>query len=232
MKNLQRKSALSLALLTIALGASFATTPVLGQSEEGLSKRERIMHAMRRGGIREALKVEPHLVQSIETSSCILHNVESLVKFSSDVVVCTPVSNACRLADDGRLIFTDFRVRVEEAFREPERRDKEITISLPGGRVEFEDGTSAESIPEDMLPLEEGKKYVLFLVDSPERVGGYLVKAGSQGMFVVENGRVRSLGRPIDTVFQQIQGMDRNQFAGDVRAAVAKWPKPQGCCGE
>jgi hypothetical protein len=112
-------------------------------------------------------------------------DIESLTKNSADVVVGVASSNASEVSPDGQLIVTDYRVNMTNVLKGKVNSGSDITVHLPGGRVEFEDGTSAEVITPNFERMENDKKYVLFLGKEQGDNNRYILTGGSQGLFEV-----------------------------------------------
>jgi hypothetical protein len=71
-------------------------------------------------------------------------NLSALVGDSAAVLIGTPQTNISKLTADGTNITLDYQVKVEYVYKGNLRESDIITISLPGGMVKFEDGSTAE----------------------------------------------------------------------------------------
>jgi len=232
---------LSAAICLIA-GASFLVTSGRGSrplqdpatqtptSEKTVELRD----ALWRGGLREAAKLKGHFVMEDDPHWDIgLFNVEALTKNSAAVIVGRFTRKLdARLLVRGKLIFTDYEVAVEELVKGDIKQSETIVVSLPGGRIVFEDGTSAEvRTPSFEHPL-IGRAYTLFLMPSESVPSVFFLVGGPQGMFDIEDSAgVKSRGRPDDPAAVQTKGMNREAFMKNVREIARKWPKPGNCCG-
>jgi hypothetical protein len=111
-----------------------------------------------------------------------------------------------------------------------------LTVVVPGGKMTFPDGTSAETTTRDLEPLKPGSRYVLFLESNdkggqaeyvaPEARGGYRLKLGSQGVFELGANTVKAQGRQIDLVKQQNNGISPETFLAKLRKAREVAGKP------
>jgi hypothetical protein len=120
--------------------------------------------ALRRGGIAAAAALKGHYEGTVSADP--ENNVETLaqlVAWHSLIVIGRVQSNRSWLTADGESIVTDYRIAVERVLKgDPARR---ITVSVPGGRVSFPDGSMATLTSTMRAPL-NGERYLLFLVPS------------------------------------------------------------------
>jgi len=89
--------------------------------------------------------------------------MEALTKNSVTVVVGTVVKKlGGRLEGEGELISTDYEVVINENIKGGLTKGRTITVSLPGGSIEFDDGTSAEVRTPQFEHVNPGGDCVLF----------------------------------------------------------------------
>lgn len=91
-------------------------------------------------------------------------DVRGLANRSSLVIVGRPFVARVALTDDRRSIVTTYSVQVEDTFKATSRVlpfVRVVIVTVPGGRMDFGDGTSAEIRSGPSLAL--GDRYVLFL---------------------------------------------------------------------
>jgi hypothetical protein len=133
---------------------------------------------------------------------------------------------------DRKVIFTDYEVAVEELVKGDIKQAQTIVVTLPGGRIVFEDGTSAEqTTPTFEHPL-IGRAYALFLMEEAAVPSVFFLSGGPQGMFdIEESAGVRSHGKREDPAAVETKGENRESFLKNVRELARKWPKPGKCCG-
>jgi hypothetical protein len=110
-------------------------------------------------------------------------DLETLTKSSAAVVIGIPESSKGRLDSEGQMIVTEFDVRVKETIKGTHAESSVVKVALLSGRVDFEDGTSAELRTRDFEPMVEGKKYLMFLYANRNGSDVYLVTCGPQGLF-------------------------------------------------
>jgi len=189
-----------------------------------------IIDAVRRGGLREAARLKRHYVASMRASSWLKYDVESLVKNSAAVITGTPGSGISRLSSDGKLIFTDYEIKLDQVIKADTPFRDTVSVSLPGGKVVFEDGNSAEILTPHMKQMENGKVYLLFLSrdnDSKQLT----LTGGGQGLFELSRGGsgVKPHGHSTD-LLQKYKGRDATEFLEEVKAAARKYPDTSHCC--
>jgi len=139
-------------MLVVALNIlmCLSTLPTRGQqtNRQTLTPDDfiQIRDALRRGGYREAAKVKGHYVGDFDPHWDFgLFDIESLTKISVVVVVGVATrALPSRLAANGQLIVTDYEISVRETIKGKGLAGGKIKVSLPGGKMEFEEGTSAE----------------------------------------------------------------------------------------
>lgn len=189
--------------------------------------------ALRRGGLREAAKLKGNYVAEFDPHWDFgLFGLESLTKNSSAIVVGRILKRLdSRIVADGNLIFTDYEVGMEELLKGNIKQAKTIVVSLPGGRVYFEDGTSAELTTPSFDQVRIGNVYTFFLSDLDKSSNAFTLVGGPQGMVDIEDSsRVKSHGRSTDPVAAETKDKSRESFLREVRNQVRKWPAPGKCC--
>lgn len=232
-----RKKALILASLgaaiaTLIIGAGGARGRVSFAQDNNASDRDAIREALRRGGLREAAKLKGHYVREFDPHWDIgRFDVEALTKNSAAVVVGIPAkAQATRLASEGQLIYTDYDVIVREVMKGKVAAGDTIKVGLLGGRVRFEDGTSAEVETPMFEHAKVGRTYVFFLYEDGSAAGTYALMGGPQGLVEIDGGNVKSHGRPADPVAVQSRGMRKEAFLREARERSKQWPEPAKCC--
>jgi len=189
--------------------------------------------AITRGGLRAAAKLKGNYVAEFNPHWDLgRFDVESLTKGSAGVIVGRFTKKLDPRLIEGRVIFTDYEVSVEEVVKGDQKQGETIVVSLPGGRIFFEDGTSAEqTTPTFEHPL-IGRQYALFLMQEAAIPSVFFLSGGPQGMLDIEDSTgVKSHGRPDDLIAVETKGKSRDAFMKDLREKARKWPKPGKCCG-
>ena len=159
-------------------------------------------------------------------------DVESLTKNSAAVIVGRVTKKLDARLIDGKVIFTDYEVAVEELVKGDLKQAQTIIVTVPGGRVFFEDGTSAEQTTPTFEHPHIGRVYTLFLMEEAAVPSVFFLSGGPQGVFDIEDSaEVKSHGRADDAGAVETKGKSRDEFMKTVREQARKWPKPGKCCG-
>jgi hypothetical protein len=205
------------------------------QSKDAASYEEQraLVDALRREGLKGAAKVKGNYVQSINPHPDWLSlDLEKLTQNSQAVIVGIPTKNECKLTPNGQMIVTEYDVVVREVLKGNIQSGETIKVALLGGKIKFEDGTTAEVVTPGFNKMVHGKTYVLYLSLYPVRSPVYDLTAGPQGMVeLVDNGLgVVSQARETDPIKRQLKDKDRETFLNEARNLARQWPQPGKCC--
>lgn len=223
---------LAMALALIAISVVGAHFPVVQQNNDG-NDGAVIARALKHGGLREAAKLKGHYIADFDPHWDFgQFDIEMLTKDSVAVIVGVMNKKLdSRLTTNGQVILTDYAVTVQEALKGELKAGDPVTVSLPGGHVDFEDGTSAELRTPKFEHMKEGGTYTLFLSKNETDQSLYTLTAGPQGLVeIIDNNRVKSHGRETDPINQQSKDKDRDTFLKEVRKQAERWPNPGKCC--
>jgi hypothetical protein len=150
-----------------------------------------------------------------------------LAKDSSAVIIGVPQDNTTALSADGKSITIDYTVKVMYVYKGALQKDSTITVSLPGGRVMFDDGSMAEVRTPWFKKMMNGKAYALFLTATP-RSGVFATTGEAEGLFEVpmtEKDTVTTVqthtGIPNDPIWKY-HGKDAKEFFKELRRATGK----------
>jgi hypothetical protein len=197
----------------IGIGSVWARFPGTQQSDNA-NDQQALVRALRHGGLREAAKLKGHYVGDWDPNWDFSQlGVEALTKNSAAVIVGVATKKlGSRLAGEGKVILTDYEVSVQETIKGEVTPGGTITVSLIGGRVEFEDGTSAELRTPKFEHIKPGGLYTLFLSESQDGTSGrYTLTGGPQGLVeLVDDNTVKSHGRPTDPITKE--SMEENSI--------------------
>jgi hypothetical protein len=170
MKSLSRNQVLPFGIALVLVTGAFILAKkaemqtVTKQPSQG---PDPVMVALRKGGLREAAKLKGHYVGIERTSDWGKYSLESLTKASSIIIVGTPILSSAKVVGvENDRIVTEQLVRVGQVLKGKLHENGLVTVAIPGGKVEFEDGTSAEIKTPDLGPIEQFANYVLFLQPS------------------------------------------------------------------
>lgn len=111
-------------------------------------------------------------------------NLNQLAKDSDTVVVVTTESNVCKLLPNGRMVTTDYQVLIEDVLKGSVTVGDLLTVSLPGGKIGFEDNTTAEVQTPWFKKMVSNNRYILFLQANPN-TGSFVTTGGPQGVFEI-----------------------------------------------
>src|SRR5262245_9610433 len=127
-------------------------------------RRDPVADALSSGGIPAAAALLGHYLGTVSADpENNVDTLEHLVAWHSLILIGRVESNHAWLTADSQTVVTDYRIQVERELKgDPGRR---ITVSVPGGRVSFPDGSMATLTSTMRAPL-NGERYLLFLVPS------------------------------------------------------------------
>src|ERR1041385_4725883 len=137
--------------------------------KEPIDEQRALKEAYQRGGLREVAKLKGGVYVSEHDPHWKYGNfdIESLTKNSAAVIVGRFTKKLDARLLDGKTIFTDYEVAVEELVKGDLKQAKTIVVTIPGGRFFFEDGTSAEQLTPKFEQPHIGGAYALFLIEQP-----------------------------------------------------------------
>jgi hypothetical protein len=220
-------------LVVSGRGSRPSNTPQSSASQTQNDDAIALRRALRRGGLREAAKLKGNYVAEYDPHwDWAQFSVETLTKSSAAVIVGRFTKKLDPRLVEGKEILTDYEVAIDEIVKGNLKQAKTIVVSLPGGRIYFEDGTSAEQITPKFDPVQIGRSYTVFLTQQDALPGVFLLMGGPQGLVDIgDSSTVRSHGRQEDRSAVEIKGKGKDAFLKDVRDNARKWPKPGKCCG-
>lgn len=178
--------------------------------------------------IKELAKQEHDLVayQGLNNSAQYT-DLNELASHSTAIIIGTAQHNSCQLSADEKRITIDYEVAVQDVIKGDLQKGRALTVSLPGGKVRFDDGTTAEVRAPWFKKMENGKTYVLFL-DAGSDLGKFVTAGGPQGVFEMPadtNGVVKSnSGRGRDPIWKY-HNTNSQAFLSQIRHEVKKESK-------
>jgi hypothetical protein len=212
----------------LIFGKGAATQSLLVQKREG---PDQVVTAVRKGGLREGARIKKRFVSSESTTGWAKYDLESLTSHSSVVIMGTPQASSSSLTANGERIITEYEVKVSRIFKGQLQENGLIRLIVPGGKVIFEDGTSAEILTPDLGPITKNRTYIFFMHPSRDGADALKLTGGGQGLFEVPPAAwgVRPLGDKKDLV-QRHKDQSVNDFIEEIRRAVRKYPETSACC--
>jgi hypothetical protein len=152
-------------------------------------------------------------------------NLAELAAASTVVAVGVPQGNTCKVSPDGRSATIDYNVQVEYLYKGKFKQGDIITVRVPGGRVSFDDGTTAEVRTPWFKKMQAGQAYALFL--TPDIDSQAFVTTGeAQGLFEIPTTKGSTIiqthtGVPNDAV-RKYNGMNAKDFLTELRKVTGK----------
>lgn len=156
-------------------------------------------------------------------------DLKDLTRVSKIVVIGTPVENVARVSSDGKAVSTYYQIRVERRLKGKFGEGDTLRVALPGGKVRFDDGTTAQINTPDFPKMINGNRYLLYLNPAESNPSGApdLVPAGgSQGIFELKaDGKVLPFARSGIDPLGKYAGAEQAAFVDRAEGAVD--PDPQ-----
>ena len=148
-------------------------------------------------------------------------SLTKMVQASESIVVVTTVSNVCKLSEDGKVVRTFYRARVEDVLKGHVKSGGEITVSLPGGKVGFPDGSTAEVQTVWFKKMLNNKRYLLFLSGKPTS-DSFTTTGGPQGVFEIpaDGSGVLSHSGLANDVMRQYDHKSATSFLSEIKQAL------------
>jgi hypothetical protein len=201
------------------------------QTLKNQKKEKEIVTAVRRGGLREAAKLNKNYVATERTSGWAKYDLEGLATASSNIILGTPILSTPKLSDSGEQVLTDHQIRVEQIFKGDLKLNQVLTLTVIGGKVVFDDGSTAEILTSDLGPIEIGKTYIFFLnLKEKSDPISYRLTGGGQGLFeVAADSTVEPRGDKVDSV-QKYKHEAATNFIDEIKLLVKKHPETTRCC--
>jgi hypothetical protein len=132
------------------------------QSAAATDRRQQAK-ALGSGGLREAAAVTGSFVQELPAAEVLIKDIHTLTRGSAIVVRGRFGQNRAWLDETGRVITTQYEFTVLESARGGFREGEEIAVAITGGRVEFDNGTWAETRTAGHPLPGPGQEAILFL---------------------------------------------------------------------
>jgi len=202
------------------------------QTQEPLNDNKKMVDAIRRGGLKEAAKLKRHYIATEDPNwDWANFNLEQLTKTSVAVIVGVPQTSVVQLSPTGDKITTNYKVEVENVIKGHLVASDIVEVSMLGGRMEFEDGTSAEIQTPGFERMQNGKRYILFLYANRNGSEIFLLTGGPQGLFELgSDAKVKPHARPTDHVVKEIEHKNIDSVLREIRMYAERWPNSSGCC--
>jgi hypothetical protein len=153
-------------------------------------------------------------------------SLADMVAHSESIVIVTTDSNVCKLSDDGKVVRTLYRARVEDVLKGHLQAGGNITVSLPGGKVGFADGSTAEVQTVWFKKMVNNRRYLLFLADR-QNADTFIPTGGPQGVFEIpaDGSGVLSHSGLSNDAMRQYAGKKIQPFLTQIRQAIEQGKK-------
>ena len=152
------------------------------------------------------------------------NTLEQLVSGSILIINGTVEKTTSVFSESEDFIFTDCRIAVTRVISGRFDGSESITVRVPGGKIQLENGKTAETRMPDFWrsPL-AGKEYVFFL--TKDEFGNFKIRGGPQGMFEIRDGVLTPQGFADDALAIAYKGRSfetiSNEIASIVKSDVA-----------
>jgi hypothetical protein len=218
-KLISKKAGLTVILLIVASGiaiSAFALTQANREAPPTASSKDprTLQEKAKRGGGRLVANLDFN--KGAQKSS-----LANMVAASESIAIVTTESNVCKLSEDGKVVRTFYRARVEDVLKGHVRTGGNITVSLPGGKVGFSDGSTAEVQTPWFRKMVNRKRYLLFLSGKPTS-DSFTTTGGPQGVFeIAADGSLLSHSGLANDVMRQYAGKNNQAVIKEIKDAIA-----------
>lgn len=229
-----RKHFLIAVTASVLLGSVLLLTKAAytqSQANRKSQEPDPVVTAVRNGGLREAAKLKRVYVVSERTSGWAKYDLEGLTSASSAIIIARPLTTSSRLSASGDRVITEHEVKIERVLKGNLKESASINLVVPGGKVTFEDGSSAEIQTPDLGQITEEKRYVFFLRSSDDKPDAFSLIGGGQGAFELPapEANVKPLGDRSDLV-QRHKNQKVSAFVEEIEKAAREHPEISPCC--
>lgn len=196
-------------------------------------KKIALRDALRNGGIRAAAELDDNYVGILEPNpDWLKYDVEKLTKNSQVVIIGIPFKNRGKLSKNGESLYTLYDVQIQEVLKGNVDVGNAVKVALPGGKVSFANGTTAEIRTPGFVKMLNGRTYALYLDESSEGDDIYFLTAGPQGLLEIvdKDNAVYSHAADKSPIKEQVKDKDLDKFLKEARKQARNYPNPKKCC--
>lgn len=218
-------------LTTIGLAQTQQSGTQSNQNTQNNTSDDRaaLVEALRSGGIRAGAEIKGNYVENFDPSPDWLnYDIEILTKESQALVIGVALNNKGILSKNGETLKTLYEFQIEEVLKGNLVFGNTIKVALPGGKVTFDNGTTAEVRTPGFAKMTNGKTYALYLSESYEGNDIYSLTGGSMGLFKIDaqNKKVYSHAADEKVVKKQVKDKDLKKFLKETRKQAGRYPGP------
>jgi hypothetical protein len=220
-KLFSNKYVLPVALFIVASGITMSALALSQRQKQApptaSSKDPRSLEEKARGGGGKIVANLPFNKGSQQTS------LANMVANSQTIVIATTERNVGKLSEDGKVIRTFYTARVEEVLKGHVQAGGKISVSLPGGKVGFPGGATAEVQTPWFKKMVNNKRYLLFLSGKPNG-NTFTTTGGPQGVFEIpaDGSGVLSHSGLANDVMREHGGKRSQPFLTEIKKTIAK----------
>ncbi len=221
------------AFVTVLTIVGIAQTRQQESQGDKYEKEIALRNALRNGGIRAAAELERNYVGIFDPNpDWLKFNVEKLTKNSQAVIIGVPSRNRGKLSKNAEFLYTLYDVKVQEVLKGNIAAGNTIKVALPGGKVSFADGTTAEIRTPGFRKMLNGRTYALYLSESSEGDDIYFLTAGPQGLLelISKDKKVYSHAADGSPIKEQVKDENLDEFLKEARKQARDYPSPIKCC--
>jgi len=175
--------------------------------------------------LRDRAKLERHVIKlEAQAQSRTYADLADLANHSTVVIIGTPVANLSKITPDGKSATIDYQIKVEYVYKGAMREGDLVKVSLPGGMIRFENGSTAEVRTPWFRKMLNGQTYALFL--TPSTSGNFLTTGGAEGVFDIPTSATSRLvnthAATVNDPMSKYHNLDVRIFLADMRRVTGK----------
>lgn len=201
----------SVVLLTLA--ALFATSPTSGQNTSKQAEAEyhqRVARALSDLTLHDAAKIRGH-VDAVTREHTLPFSLAALVANSQIIVRGHAIANHTVMPPNQKTLFLRYEIEVDEVLKGSP--GKSVSVVTPGGRWQFEDGTTAEVRRLGFPPLDPEGSFYLFLRPAVFFPDAFQPTGGPQGVYqIIDATTLRLYAGKRHTQLAEIAGLSPEAF--------------------
>lgn len=210
-------------------------TPVW--NAEAQEHKRRVRDAREKEGLRAAAKLDGGgYIDYVDFDYELrIDSIDILVDSARLVVRGIVKKNRCLLVhanvgypEPVETIVTDYTIQVFDVYKgDPLLHSREITVRIPGGRAEFEDGLWAE-VQTGFLPPLNQQEFILFLTSHPSEKDVYEPTFNRLGLFEIQPGGWVSPGAQAESALARKTTRDYREFVAELNRIIARQKEAGG----
>lgn len=165
-----------------ALSAASPTPAQQTNKQAEAEYRQRVAKALSDATLHDAAKIRGH-VDAVRSEHANPLRLEDLVATSTLILRGHITANRTVLTPDQKTLYLRYEVAVDDVFKGSV--GSSVVVLTPGGRWQYEDGTTAEVRVLGFPPLDPQGSFYLFLRPSAYFADEYITAGGPQGVYQI-----------------------------------------------